>query len=91
MAKMKIAKNEFDRVADNLSLRVKMNRLKKLYDINEILDVLGFNDDSMDIEDEDFINSFKVDSQEWENAIYSLGAVNGNFEQAIAMNKYLPV
>jgi hypothetical protein len=91
MAKMKLAKDEYDKVADNLSHKVKMNRLRRLYDADEVLTVLGYHDEGMDLGDVDYVDSLPIGSREWENAVFSLGAINGNFEQAIKMNKYLPV
>ena len=45
-----VAKNEFDtpKILAMLNDDAKIRRLSKLYEIDEILDVLGYNDDSMD-------------------------------------------
>lgn len=91
MSKQKLAKNEFDTIADSLSEKVRINRLKKLYSIDEILDVLGWGDGSMDAADSDKIEATIPESKEWYSVIYGLAVNNGNFIQAIAMNKYLPI
>ena len=91
MAKQKIAKDEFDTIADSLSERVRINRLRKLYTIDEICEVLGYFDGSMSDEDEAKIDSAWADSPEQREIIYKLAVNNGNFVQAIAMNTYLPI
>jgi hypothetical protein len=87
--KITIAKNEYDikEVLNNLSDKVKINRLAKLYTVDEILETLGYYDESMENDEIKLI----ADSNEASNVIYKIAINNGNFEQAIAMNKYLPV
>jgi hypothetical protein len=89
MSKKTIAKNEFEikEVLDNLSDEVKIERVSKLYPVDDILEVLGYQDGSMDDEDIQLIE----DSGEAEDVIYKMAINNGNFEQAIAMDKYLPI
>lgn len=86
-----IAKNEFDtpKILAMLNDEAKIRRLSKLYEIDEILDVLGYNDDSMDKEAIAKVDMAYNTIQEWENVIYRMAIINGNFEQAIAMNKRL--
>jgi hypothetical protein len=84
-----IAKDEFDmnEVLDNLSEKEKIKRVSKLYTIEEILETLGYYDESMD---EDDIKTIEA-SGENPQVIYQMAIINGNFEQAIAMNRYLPI
>ena len=86
----RIAKKEeeLNEVLDNLTQDEKLIRLKGLYSGDEVLEILGYYDDSIDKEDCDFINSYKGGLYE---AGYLLGIENGNFELAIAMNKHLVV
>ena len=88
-----IAKNEFDtpKILAMLNDEAKIRRLSKLYEIDEILDVLGYNDDSMDKEQIKIIDEVYGSREAWENVIYRMAIINGNFEQAIAMNKALPI
>ena len=88
-----IAKNEFDtpKILAMLNDEAKIRRVKRLYTIDEILEVLGYNDDSMDKEDIKIIDDMYDSLEEWENVIYRMAIINGNFEQAIAMNKALPI
>lgn len=88
-----IAKNEFDtpKILAMLNDEAKIRRLSKLYEIDEILDVLGYNDDSMDKEQIKIIDEVYESREAWENVIYRMAIINGNFEQAIAMNKALPI
>jgi hypothetical protein len=86
-----IAENEFEisKVISLLSDEDKIRRISKLYSIDEILEVLGYYDYSMDADDIKLIDESIGDNQD--RQIYSLAIINGNFQQAIAMNKYLPV
>ena len=88
-----VAKNEFDtpKILAMLNDDAKIRRLSKLYEIDEILDVLGYNDDSMDKEQIKIIDEVYESREAWENVIYRMAIINGNFEQAIAMNKALPI
>jgi hypothetical protein len=88
-----IAKNEFDtpKILAMLNDEAKIRRVKRLYTIDEILEVLGYNDDSMDKEEIKIIDDMYDSLEEWENVIYRMAIINGNFEQAIAMNKALPI
>jgi hypothetical protein len=88
-----IAKNEFDtpKILAMLNDESKIRRVKRLYTIDEILEVLGYNDDSMDKEEIKIIDDMYDSLEEWENVIYRMAIINGNFEQAIAMNKALPI
>lgn len=88
-----IAKNEFDtpKILSMLNDEAKIRRVKRLYTIDEILEVLGYNDDSMDKEEIKIIDDMYDSLEEWENVIYRMAIINGNFEQAIAMNKALPI
>ena len=88
-----IAKNEFDtpKILAMLNDEAKIRRVKKLYTIDEILEVLGYHDDSMDKEQIRIIDEVYESREAWENVIYRMAIINGNFEQAIAMNKALPI
>lgn len=91
MKKM-IAKNEYDmdEVLENLTYRVMRNRLAKLYRVDEILEILGYYDESMDSHDMEQIDEL-VDTPEQLEMIYEVACKNGNFQQAICMNKFLPL
>jgi len=88
-----IAKDEFDtpKILSMLNDEAKIRRVKNLYTIDEILHVLGYYDDSMDKEQIKIIDDVYNTREEWENVIYRMAIINGNFEQAIAMNKSLPI
>jgi hypothetical protein len=88
-----IAKNEFDtpKILAMLNDEAKIRRVKRLYTIDEILEVLGYYDYSMDKEQISILDAVYNSREEWENVVYRMAIINGNFEQAIAMNKALPI
>ena len=86
----KIAKNESElgEVIGNLTDIEKIVRVKVLYDADEVLEILGYYDESMDTKDIEFIDTYPLGVDE---AGYLLAIINGNFELAIAMNKRLGI
>ena len=88
-----IAKNEFDtpKILAMLNEQAKIRRVKRLYTIEEILHVLGYYDESMDKEQIRIVDAIYNSREEWEDVVYRMAIINGNFEQAIAMNKVLPI
>ena len=89
----KIAKDEFEvaEVMGNLNIHEKVDRVSKLYSVDEILDVLGYHDGSIDEKDAAKIDETKEETEERDFIVYLLAINNGNFEQAIAMNVCLPI
>jgi hypothetical protein len=85
-----IAKDEFDitRVLNLLDKKEKIARVKTFYSIDEIEEILGFGDGSVDDEDVIFVDEYVGGRDE---AICLLAIKNGNFEEVIARNAFLPI
>lgn len=70
----------------------RVETLKSLYDYDEVAEVLGYYDGSMDEEEFKMINQFEnVDARKFVNTIYNLGADNGNFEESILLKEPLAI
>jgi|LakMenEpi03Aug12_release.lakeMendotaPanAssembly.Ray.scaffolds.fasta_scaffold2467910_1 hypothetical protein len=91
MLKIAIKEEDVPIVLDNLSDEEKVSRLKKLYLTDEILEILGFYDGSLEDEICEKIESLESNPTEWEKYILDLAKGNGNFEEAIAYYKYLKI
>ena len=93
MRSLLIARNEFE-VADvmcHLSTETKVDRLKKWYDDDDVLSILGYYDDSMDEAEVKKLDAVGNDVAEFKKILYEMAIINGNFECAIAMDKRLPI
>ena len=96
-----IADNEFEigEVMKNLTEQEKVDRLKGLlYTLDEILEILGYYDGSLEdesVEDIDKLLELHEHEGNFEEAYYHIAKkyaiCNGNFEEAIARNAYLPL
>ena len=92
-----IAKDEFDigRVLNKLTTKQKVKRLMYFYTLDEVLDVLGYGDGSIDKEDEQGIDwilkTSANDDIAFERIAEQYAIMNGNFEEAIARNCHLPL
>lgn len=91
MRSLLIARNEDEiaKVMSYISEDTKIDRLTTLYSDEEIKNVMGYYDGSNEYIEH--LNNLEEDSIEFLNALYKEACINGNFEQAIAMNKYLPI
>lgn len=73
-----------------LTLKEKVARLEKIYpDACEVAEILGYYDGS----NEEELKPLQVHEGKstWVNKVYEIAANNGNFEEAIKLNKYLPI
>lgn len=92
-----IATDEYDmdEVLSNLTQQEKIKRLMSLYSLDEVLEILGYGDDSLEEEAVQAIDwIFKTSTNDkiaYERIAASYGINNGNFQQAIAMNTRLPL
>jgi hypothetical protein len=91
MLKIAIKEEDISIVINNLSDDEKVSRLKELYLTDDILEILGFYDGSLEDEECEKIESLESNPIEWERYILELAKDNGNFEEAIAYNKYLKI
>ena len=89
-----IAKNESEvgEVIANLSKYEKLQRLRNLYSLEDVLEIIGYYDDSIEAESSDHIEKifdmFPYDAELVTDIIMLVyGINNGNFEEAIARNK----
>ena len=84
--KNRIAKNDnqISSVLESLTLEEKLTRVKNLYDAEDILEILGYYDGTMDEED-----NVKVDGRNNDEIIFEMAIINGNFETTIAYNQPL--
>ena len=78
-------------VLDALSLEEKLDRLKTHFHTDEILHILGYNEDCMSEEDIATFEIYEEDSKEYDTAIYMLAVDNGNFTESIGYNAGLPI
>ena len=87
----KIAKREEDiaEVINNLTEEEKLQRVKKFYDVEEVLEILGYYNDSMDKDQAAALDDVEYDVKDMERIAYNFAINNGNFEVAIAYNKRL--
>jgi len=85
----KIATNENDiaEVMKNLSVEEKIARAKKLYDVEEILEIIGYYDNTIDEANRMALKDVENDANDTERIAYLIAINNGNFEMAIAFNK----
>lgn len=70
------------------TIEEKVERLKGLYDVEEVAEIIGFFDETNP--DLDFVKLtylYENDIKSWSEAIYKEGANNGNFEEAILRNE----
>lgn len=79
-----------------LTLEAKVERVKNLYDINDICDVLGYGagwaESAFSKDDYNDLEKLEVDNpEEFCERIYREAAINDNFEEAIKLNVKLPI
>jgi hypothetical protein len=82
--------NEIAEVLNNLTIDEKKARVQKYYDTDEILEVLGYYDGSLEEKEcEDISNTMSKFTQEFfEDYVLGLAINNGNFECSIAYDKF---
>lgn len=79
-----------------LTLAQKVERVKNLYDINDICDVLGYgggwSESAFSKDDYNDLENLEVSNpEEFCDRMYREAAINGNFEEAIKLNVKLPI
>jgi cobalamin biosynthesis Co2+ chelatase CbiK len=68
-----------------LSVKTKKQRVRKLYTLDEICEILGYYDESNSDLDYDLLG--KMDDDKFEKVIIEKAIINGNFEEAIRTNR----
>lgn len=67
------------------TIEEKIERLKNLYSVGEVAEIIGYYDETLDCEKLEILAD--TDMNAWIEEIYKLGAENGNFEDAILLNE----
>ena len=82
--------NQIAEVLNNLTIDEKKERVKKYYNTDEILEILGYYDGSLEeSECKDISNTMNKFTQEFfEDYVLGLAINNGNFECSIAYDKF---
>jgi hypothetical protein len=68
-----------------LSVKTKKQRVRKLYTLDEICEILGYYDNSNPDLNYDLLSN--MDDDKFEKAIINKAIINGNFEEAIKTNR----
>ena len=82
--------NEIAEVLNNLTIDEKKERVKKYYDTDEILEILGYYDGSLEENEcKEIANTMRKFSQEFfEDYVLGMAINNSKFECSIAYDKF---
>lgn len=70
------------------TIEEKIERLKNLYCVQDVSEVIGYLDESNPDLDYSLLDKLlENDRNAWVEEIYKIGAENGNFEEAILLNE----
>jgi uncharacterized protein YjgD (DUF1641 family) len=87
MIKIATTKSEIKEVLNNLADYEKVGRLSVLFGVDEIMEILGYFDGSLEDEYVEAIDETEDISLDRDNIVYSIAIRNKKFNESIARNR----